>query len=113
MRRRTSLSHELWQCRQPLRGGVPVQCGAVGIDIIIERVFKAITTARHGLSVRSLEIPAIQVVFGNRKTTLMYQPMMARAQQHQVIETGFTACRPMFDVMGIHEAPVVAARRKR
>ncbi len=93
---RTSLRHAPWrrflqQCRPPLRGGVHVQCVAVGIDVIIEDVLEAITAVRHGLSVRSLEIPAVQVVFCDSKSTLVHQAMMARAQQQQVIETGLTA----------------------
>ena len=65
--------------------------GMAQFDIIIDDVIETITTMRHRLSVRSLEIPAVQVVFRNCKTALVYQPMMTRAQQHQIIETGLTA----------------------
>ncbi len=33
----------------------------------------------------------------------MHQPMVMRAQQQQVLETGFTAGRPVPDVMGIDD----------
>ena len=92
-----------------LRGGVPVEIGAIGIDVIIEHVFQAITAVRHGVSVRALEIPAIEIVFGNRKTALVYQPMMARAQQQQVIETGLTTGCPVLDVVRIDETLVGTA----
>ena len=71
------------QRREPLRGGVHVQCGVVNIDVIIDviidDVLEAITAVRHGLSIWALEIPAIQVVFCDRKSTFVYQPMMTRA----------------------------------
>ena len=87
---RTSLSHDEWQRRQslriscfvqpgqkPLRGGVQPRYDAIGIDVIVEHIFGTITAVRHRLSVGSPEIPSIQVVFRNSKTTLVHQAMIS------------------------------------
>ncbi len=45
------------------------------------------------------------------KATLVYQPVMMPAQQHEVIERGLTPVRPVFDVVPIDKARVRAARK--
>ena len=45
------------------------------------------------------------------KATFVYELMMMRTQQHQVIEAGFAARRPVFYVVGIDEARVVTTRK--
>lgn len=81
----------------------------MGIDVIVERVFDTITTVRHRYSAGPPEMPAIQVIFRYRESTLVHQPMMARAQQQQIAETGLTPCRPVLDMVGIDETFVRTA----
>ena len=40
------------------------------------------------------------------ETTLVHQPVMVRAQQHQVVEARLPALRPVMNVMGVNPAVV-------
>ena len=97
--------------QKTLRGGVLGQCGTARIDFIVEHVRGTITAIRHGFSVGSPEIPAIQVVFRNREATFVHQSMMARAQQQQIVETDLTAGRPVLDMVCIDKALIRATRK--
>ena len=81
------------------------------VDIIIDHVLCPITAAWDGTSVGSFEEPAVLVVTFDTKTPFVHELMVTLAQQHQVLETRFTAGRPVSDVMGIDEARVVATRK--
>ena len=81
----------------------------IHIDIIIQNVLKTITAMWHRFSVGPPEILAIQVIFRNRESALVHQSIMARAQQQQIAETGFTPCRPVLDMVGIDETFVRTA----
>jgi hypothetical protein len=48
----------------------------------------------------------------DRKSALMNQFVMLRAQQYQVVETCLATSRPMLNVMRIDKALVVAARKR-
>ena len=65
-----------------------------------------ITTVWNGNAVRPFEAPAVLIVLINPKTTLMHKSMMPGAQQHQILEAGFTTGGPVFDVVGVDEALV-------
>ena len=62
------------------------------IDGVINHVLGMITTSGNGTTVGALEEPMILVVALDTKSTFVYQSMMARAKEHQVIELRFTPC---------------------
>jgi hypothetical protein len=47
----------------------------------------------------------------HRETFLVHQPMMNAAEQHEVLQLRLAAICPMFDVVGVGEALVGAARK--
>ena len=58
---------------------------------VIDHVPAAKTTSRNGTTVGTLEKPMILVVAFNTKPTFVYQSMMARTKQHQIIELRFAS----------------------
>ena len=51
------------------------------------------------------------VVLEDLKTALMHQSMVMAAEQHQVVQIGFSASSPVLHVMGIDEPGVGTARK--
>jgi hypothetical protein len=72
---------QLWSAgEQSLRGGIcEVVLAIVFVYVVVSHVFRAIAAARHG-------------IFLDPESTLVHEPVMARAQQHQVFKTGLSAC---------------------
>jgi len=79
------------------------------IHIIISRVLRTVTAGRHRTTVRPLEEPAIPVVLLDAEAAFVHQPVVPRAEQHQVPETRLATGRPVFDMVDIDEARMPAA----
>ena len=62
------------------------------IDGVINRVTGVIATCRNGTTVGTFEEPMVLVVTLDTKPAFVYQPMVARAKQHQVIEVRLAPC---------------------
>ena len=58
------------------------------------------------------EKPAIWKVLVDAKAAFVHECVVPSAQQHQVVERGFAAGRPVLNMMGIEEATVSAARER-
>ena len=48
----------------------------------------------------------------NRETGFVHQTVMVAAQQHEIVDLGFTPIRPVLDVMRIQIPAVVTARKR-
>jgi hypothetical protein len=78
---------------------------------IVHRVLETISALWYGSPIAAFEIHRISIV-PDRKLPFMQQTMMLRAQQDQILEAGLTAFGPVANVMRIHEALPLAARKR-
>jgi len=79
-----------------------------------ERIFQR-DTVRWWMVVEPVRFPVFEpdlptIAAFAVETTLVHQPMMVPAEQHEVVEARFTAIRPVFDVMTVDELRVGTAR---
>jgi hypothetical protein len=96
--------------RKSLRGGIGAEILALNIDIVVRNVSHSISRRRHRDAIRPAKEPAVAVVLADREAALVAQLVMRMAQEHQVLEAGLAAGRPVLDVMRIDEALAAAAR---
>ena len=78
-------------------------------NIVVNHVQRAIAALGYGNAVRSNEIPAVSKVALDAETTFVHERVVFRAEQHQVIDAGFAAVRPVLDVVTVQVAVIAAA----
>jgi hypothetical protein len=58
-----------------------------------------VTELRNGNAVGPQKGPSVLKVFLDSKAPFVYQRVVPRAQQHEIIEIGFTTVRPVLDMV--------------
>lgn len=86
-------SHKLFPPAKVRLRGVVQTVGGIGkTDVLVDRVLGAIAAGGDRNPVRPLEHPAIKVVLLDTISAFVHEPVMARAEQHQIVQAGLATC---------------------
>lgn len=64
----------------------------------------------HGSTIRTNKVVGTIAVQPHTEPTFMNQRVMVRTERNQILQTGFTAFRPMNHMVRINVSPMVATR---
>jgi hypothetical protein len=78
---------------------------------VVGHVVAGVPGPRDCAAVRPKKLEIAVVPAQHRKTALVQQAMVIRAEEDEVLRLGFAAVRPVLEMVSVHVVPAITARK--